>query len=231
MNAMWTEVPKRDRVGAAIALLAGLALVVIRPAWELIDPELHATVMWWDRGARSDPWGRPFTHYDIPYSGRHSFVYSLGPNGVDDSAEFFEAERNAEPWRDYMDWPRGDDFTVAGGHALSYSPGPKMHAATWWGRDLPGTVLVLVVLYLAVRQARAQVSESVAIEFVRGALIAAPLAALVTIVVMIATRMKPPNEAKIFTLVSWPTSVFTTLQLALTLGVLWWRAVRKRDEQ
>lgn len=227
----WATIPRRDRLAALAVGVAVLLLVGLRPIWQAVDPELDAIISFYELGSRTDPWGRPFLHYKIQRIARHSFTYSAGPNGIDDSgAACSEMERTQEdlppyPWA----WTRGDDFPVAYGHALSYAPARKLDHLWWWGRVIPIGALVVTIPYLALRQARTSTSPSVAVELLRAAFIGAPLAALAGLAVL-ALKVAPPAGTQTMTVVSWPVSIAASVELLLTIAVLW-RRTRSQPAQ
>jgi hypothetical protein len=227
-----SPVPRRDRIVGAVTLIAILALAAVQPVWIALDPVAEAVSLR-SRGSRVDPWGHQFQWHEVERIAGHSFAYSLGPNGRDDSRLHFvtmERELDDLPSVGRADWLRGDDFYVSWGHRLSYMPAPRARDLFLWGRLVPGLVLVVCVIYLAVRQGRAPVSPNIGLEFVRSTLVAASFAAAATLGVVASLGWRGPREVgEGLTIVSWPTSVFATVQLASTLGVLWWRVGRKRD--
>lgn len=222
---LWANTPRRDRVAGSAVVLALMLLIGLRPLWQATDPELDAIISYHERGSRTDPWGRPFLRYEWErLATRHSFTYSAGPDGVDDtSASCREAERTME-WLDLdpSGWIRGDDFLVAYGHPLTYGPARKLDLLWWWSRVIPIGALVLALPSLAVRQARTPRSPRLTVELVRAAFVAAPLAALTGLGLM-ALEVAAPAWSQPVTLVSWPVSVAASVELLLTVAVLGWR--------
>lgn len=223
---MWPGATRRDQIVGVLALLAILALATVRPVWIALDPVADAVTLR-SSGSQVDPWGNEFVHHDVERIAGHSFTYSLGPNGRDDSSLHFAT---MEPSVEDTDWLRGDDIYVRGGHRLAQQSAPRARELFFWGRLVPGFVLVVCVIYLAVRQGRAPVSPNIGLESVRSMLVAAPFAAAATLGVVASLGWSSPREVgEGLTIVSWPASVFATVLLSLTLCVLWWRVGRKSD--
>ncbi len=92
---------RRELAGAVVLALTACAVGGLRPAVRVVAPELAVQAQ--ARRDRFDPWGRPYIHPPRPTAPGREFggwtgpVYSVGPDGVDDTAAVVSVDQLSFP--------------------------------------------------------------------------------------------------------------------------------------